>query len=112
LDCSPLQETVLVLVDNFPNNFLQSISKELSDKFEHTIKKSDRPILIDILWRAHFGNKSNMTHIDTFQIQIAFIKIKAQLINVFFDKMPVDFQELAIKAIWPWSFINWQSFNY
>ena len=38
LDCPPFDETVLVFVDDFGDDFLQPVSQDLCDDFQTTIQ--------------------------------------------------------------------------
>ena len=45
-NCSPFNETILVFVDDFKDDFLQPISQDFRDEFQATVKQSDWSVVI------------------------------------------------------------------
>ena len=81
----------MVLVHDFEDDFLKSISQDFCDKFETTIEKRDRSIVIDRLRRADFGDERDEAVVNAFQIELPIMELIAQVIKVIIDDWPASF---------------------
>ena len=77
LDRSPLQETVLVPMNDFENQLLQTVSQQFSYQFQTTIEQCDGSEIISGLWRLGFWDESYIARVQTLEINDTIIEIIA-----------------------------------
>jgi hypothetical protein len=63
-----LDESILILVDQGDDNFLQSVSKQLCDNFHNTIYYRDWPEVIYFSWIVNLGDQGDIGIVDTLDV--------------------------------------------
>ena len=91
MNSSSFKKSILILLHNFEDEFLKSISKDFCDNFEATVEKRDRSIVIDRLRRADFGDERDEAVVNAFQIELPIVELIAQVIKVILDDWPASF---------------------
>ena len=99
LDRPPLNETVLVLVDDLKDMFLQPISQDFRDDFQETVKQSDWSVVVRSFRGGNFGYQSNVALTDAGDVKSSRMEIMAHFIEILFDDLPATLKKASIKTI-------------
>jgi hypothetical protein len=75
LNIFPFNESILILMENRNNIFLEPVCHKLGNKFQRETDQGDGPEIIHSLRIIVLRNKSNKGSIDALQVDIAFIEI-------------------------------------
>ena len=99
LDRPPLNETVLVPVDDLKDNFLQPMSQDFHEDFQATVKQSDWSVVIRSFGGGDLGDQSNVSLTDAGDVKSSRMEIMAHFVEVLFDDLLATLKKASIKSI-------------
>ena len=104
-------KTILVCMYEFQYYSLQPFSQDFCKKFDDAIQERNGPKIINWLRIVDFWHQSDERTINAFQVQIAIVKVIAEVIKGLLDDGLVFFKKASIEAIRARCLIRWHQLN-
>ena len=112
LNRSRLNKAILISMNQFCNQRLEPIGKELCDDFHRKIKQRYRSILIYSDWPINFRDEDYEGAIDAPKTNISKEKSITKIIEILLDQRPTFFQELIVETIRARRFVHRELLDY